>query len=147
VFDIEFTRDEAELQEDGSYGLWGRITLGDYAEEFLVPIGPWLRRDYERQWIEAARRLLGATARAGFFTDAFRAWWTMWREGERVYVHEELLVGGRMAGVTDFSVAPYELITGHRTHTEDGQAISEWEIRAGDVRDFVERRAGSYVPA
>jgi hypothetical protein len=141
VFDIDFTREEAELQEEGWYGLWGRITLADHTEDFLAPLGPWQRRDYERQWIEAARRLLGNGDRTAFFTDAFRFWWTMWREGERVYVHEEFLVGGRLTGVTDFTTTPYALIQDRATHTEDGQRISEWEISTGEVREFVERRA------
>jgi hypothetical protein len=147
VFDIKFTSGEAELQDEGWYGLWGRITLDDYAEDFLASVGPWQRGDYERQWIEAARRLLSGVGRAGFFTDAFRFWWTTWREGERVYVHEELLVGGRLSGVTDFTTAPYALVQDRATHTEEGQPISEWEVSASAVREFVERRAALYVPA
>ena len=46
MFHIEFIDDEPELQEDGWLGLWGRITLGEYEERFLAPVGYWSRADY-----------------------------------------------------------------------------------------------------
>ena len=140
MFDIAFSTDEPELQDEGWYGLWGRTTLGSHSERFLAPLGHWHRADYERQWIEAAQRLLETSDRTGFFTDAFRFWWTMWREGERVYVHEELL-GERLAGITDLSAVPYHLIEDRVTHTEVGEQVSEWELALSDLRAFVERRA------
>jgi len=42
---------------------------------------------------------------------------------------------------TDRILAHDVLIADRRTHTEEGQRISEWEIRAEDVREFVRRRA------
>jgi hypothetical protein len=147
VFDIEFIAEEPELQEEGWWGLWGRTTLGDYSERFLAPLDRWQRGDYERQWIEAAERLLHESDRTGFSTQAGRFWWTMWRQGERVYVHEELLTPERLATLTAFDGAPYALIEDRATRTEDGAPISEWELTVADVQAFVARRAGQYVPA
>jgi CdiI N-terminal domain len=102
MFDIAFTSDAPEQQPDGWVGLWGRTQLGACAEDFLAPLGPWQRADYERQWIEAARRLLGPASRAAFFTASFRFWWVLWREGEEVIAHEELLLPERLEGLTDW---------------------------------------------
>jgi CdiI N-terminal domain len=143
LFDIAFTTDTPEQQDGAGWvGLRGRATLGAYTEEFLAPLGPWTRADYEKQWVEAASRVLGPAARAAFFTAAFRFWWAMWREGEVIFVHEEFLTPERLAGVTEYSAAPYHLIEDRRTHSEDGKPISEWQISVGDVRSFVERQAG-----
>lgn len=146
MFDIRFTTVAPEPQEDGWDGLWGETVLGDYRERFLAPLGPWRREDYERQWIEAAGLLLGANARAGFFTVAFQFWWEMWREGERVFVHEALLTADRLEGVTDGTRAPYQVIGKRLTETEDGEQISEWELSAAEVRDFLARRGSGHIP-
>jgi len=137
VFNIEFITDAPELQEDGWLGLWGRITLGDYEERFLAPLGYWSRTDYERQWLEAARHLLGSADRTGFFTSPYRFWWTMWREGERVFVHEELITPERYAGPYDGTI-PLQIIEDRITQNEEGQQISEWEIPLQDIRAYVE---------
>jgi hypothetical protein len=142
LFDIAFITDTSEPQNDGGMNrLRGRTTLGAYTEEFLAPFGHWKRADYERQWVEAARRVLGPAGRAAFFTAAFRFWWAMWREGDVIFVHEELLTPERMAGVVDDGSVPYHLIENRRTHDEDGMPISEWQISAEDVRAFVKRHA------
>jgi CdiI N-terminal domain len=143
LFDIAFTTDKPEsLDEGGTDRQRGRTTLGEYTEEFVAPFGHWKRADYERQWVEAARRVLGPAGRAAFFTAAFRFWWAMWREGEVIFVHEELLTPERMAGVTDHGSVPYDLLENRCTHSDDGMPISEWQISAEDVRAFLKRQAG-----
>ncbi len=146
MFDITFLSDTPERQPEGWEGLWGRTQLGADAEDFLAPLGPWQRADYERQWIEAARRLLGPH-QAAFFTAAFRFWWGMWREGEEVVAHEEFLIPERLAGLTDWQAAPYQLIRNRRAFSKDGEPISEWRFAAVDIEGFVVRRGGQYVPA
>jgi hypothetical protein len=146
VFDIGFTASEPELQEDGWAGLWGRTILGDYSESFIAPVTLWSREAYEQHWIEAAQRVLGPLARSAFFTTAFRFWWTMWRDGERILVHEELLTPERIEGVTDFARAPYDLIGAYAAISDEGERISQWQISAEDMRGFLARRVGSYVP-
>jgi hypothetical protein len=140
MFDITFVSDEAERQPEGWECLPGRTTLGDCSEDFLAPLGPWRRSDYERQWIEAARRLLSPAARAGFFTVAFQFWWVLWREGEVVVAHEELLLPDRLAGLTDWQTAPYQLIGERRAISKDGEPISEWRVSVADIEDFLLRR-------
>jgi hypothetical protein len=93
VFDIGFLDAEPEAQEEGWLALRGRLVLGAYEEEFLAALEPWGRAEYERHWIEAARRIIdGQHDHTGFFTSAFQFFWVMWREGEDLLVHEKLLV-------------------------------------------------------
>jgi hypothetical protein len=146
MFDIAFICDEPEVQEEGWFGLWGEIVLGAYRERFLAPLDVWSRRDYERQWIEAANRLMTGDGRTAFVTVARQFWWTMWREQEAVFVHEEMLTPERYARSHGDRV-PYELIEDRRTVNEEGEPIAEWRVSIADIRDFVERRAGQYVPA
>jgi len=147
VFDIEFIADEPEYLDEGEdawVALRGRTTLGDYQEEFVASLGNWSRADYQRQWIEAARRLLGGTDRTGFFTSAFQFWWVMWREGDAVYVHEQLLVGDTLGSFDPAD--PYHQIAERETVSDDGTEISEWRLEIADIEDFLARRASTYVP-
>jgi hypothetical protein len=149
MFDIAFTTDTSERQNlDGVEwdGLRGRTTLCAYTEEFVAPLGRWGRPDYERQWVEAANRLLGPAARAGFFTTAFQFWWVMWREGEAIFLHEEFLTPDRLTRVSDYRAAPYHLIEDRRTHNDEGTRISEWQLTVADIRGFLERGSNGAKP-
>jgi hypothetical protein len=140
MFDITFVSDTAEQQPDGWAELPGRTELGSWVEQFLAPLDRWQRFDYERQWIEAAQRLLGPAARAGFFTSAFHLWWVMWREGEEVIVQEHLLTPEQLATITDWRVTPYQLIEDRCSVSEDGTPISEWFFNVVDIEGFLARR-------
>jgi hypothetical protein len=149
VFDIEFIGNEPEHLDEGEdawVALRGRTTLGDYQEEFLASLGHWSPADYQRQWIEAARRLLGGADRTGFFTSAFQFWWVMWRDGEMVYAREQLLVEDTLIAPFD-ATDLYRQIGRRASVSEDGNQISEWRLRVADIEAFVTRRAGTYVPA
>ncbi len=141
MFDIAFVSDEAEQQPEGWPGLWGRTQLGSWEERFLAPLDVWQRHDYERQWIEAAQRLLDPAARAAFFTVAFRRWWVMWREGEKVIVHEQLFTPERLATITNWRAVPYQLIEDRCSVSEDGTPISEWFLTVADIEGFLARRS------
>jgi hypothetical protein len=142
MFDIAFVSDAPEQSPEGWLELPGLTQLGSYVEGFLAPLGPWQRADYERHWVEAARRLLGPAGRAAFFTAAFRFWWVLWREGQEVIAHEELLIPRRLEGLTDWRAAPYHLIGERRATSKDGTPISEWRLRLADIENFLTRRGG-----
>jgi hypothetical protein len=142
MFDIEFTTTEPEQQDEGWYGLWGRVTLGTSVEDFLAPLSLWSREEYEQQWREAATRLLNGEERTAFFTSAFQFWWAMWQDEGDIRVHEEFLTAERLSvlGQTpDTSRAPYELLGEYRRTTEDGEAISEWRLSINDLERFLDQ--------
>ena len=128
MFDIAFLDAEPEVQEEGWLALRGRIVFGDFEEEFLAPLDPWSRPQYERQWIEAARRIVsGEFGSTAFVSSAFQFIWTMWLAGEEVLVQEKLLMKDTLIAPFDPS-DPYRQIGAHQSESEDGMRISEWRI-------------------
>jgi hypothetical protein len=145
AFDIRFISDRpeslAEFLGKGAWGLRGRITLGDYAEEFLALQGTWAREDYERHWLQAARLLLRGADRTAFFTSAYEFRWTLWRVGDRVYAQEHFLAVPGFPEPFDADDL-YTHIQDRRTRTEDGATISEWTVDLASIAAFVARAAG-----
>jgi hypothetical protein len=142
VFDIRFLNAPPEQREEGGLGLWGEVTLGEYRERFLAPLGLWPRERYEQQWREAAERLLQGAERTAFFTVALQFWWTMARSGQDVLVQEELITGERveqLGSALDPDIVPYELLRPISLETEDGERISTWRIAFTDVASFAAR--------
>ena len=97
--------------------------------------------------VEAARRLLAGLDRTGFFTQAHWVWWVLYREGEAVFAQEHILVPEALREPPYDPADPYRQIGDRVMIDEDGRRVSEWRLELGDVRDFVARRAGQYVPA
>lgn len=142
AFDIRFISDRTESLEEflgeGAWGLRGRITLGDYAEEFLALQGTWQRADYERHWLQAARRLLQGADRTAFFTSAFEFRWTLWRAGDRVYAQEHFLDAEGFPEPFDAGDL-YAHIQDRQTRTQEGTMISEWTLDLASIAEFVAR--------
>lgn len=143
MFDLAFTGDAPEWQDEGFPTLRGAIVIGDYTEDFLAPLGPWQRSDYERHWIEAGRRLVAGADRTAFITVAFQFWWPMWRDGDDVIVTEELLWFSRGAATFD-PIHPFDSISNWSALSEDGDPVSHWRCHVADVAGFIHRRGESY---
>lgn len=143
MFDIAFTSAPPEPLEEGGFGLWGELTLGREREGFLAPLALWQRVDYERQWAEAAARLLGGASTSAFVTVAWHSWWPMWRTGDRIRVQEQLLLGEFLAplGPTpDVHRTPYELLAPCPTDLSEGHRVSTWHVTLADIAAFAARR-------
>src|SRR5690242_12320334 len=120
MFKIEFTAAEPELQDEGWYGLWGRVMIGDHVEEFVASLSLWTREQYEQHWRDAAVRLVDGEERTAFFTNAFQFWWAMWEDEGDIRVQEELLLGDRLDSLGegwDISRVPYQLLQDYRRTT------------------------------
>ena len=142
MFDIRFLDAPPAQDEERGLSLWGEVTLGEYRERFLAPLGLWPRERYEQQWREAAERLVRGAERTAFFTVAWQFWWTMGRDGQDVLVQEELITGDRveqLGSEPDPDIAPYELLRPISLETEDGQRISTWRVTLSDVAAFAAR--------
>jgi len=143
MFDIAFIDDEPPyLDEEGWTGLGANIKLGDFSERFVAPIGLWQRVDYERQWIDGARRLIEGKRESAFVAEAGRLWWTAWRVGQQVLVQQRLLVDDSMARAwaADLQDLPYNLVGQRDTVSNDGEPLSEWKVTLPDLRAFVSRQ-------
>ena len=130
----------------------GAITLGDWTEEFLSPLGAWTPADYERAWVAAAERLMAGETRVGFLHHfghpeaGHHFCWQAWREGGRVYLQERLILTEHLnepfrADYPDVHVGPREQVS------IDGERISEWQVGLTDIEAYLRRRQTSPVPA
>ena len=143
IFDIGVIEDEAPyVDDDGWTGVWARIALGEFDERFIARVAAWQLADYEGQWLDGARRLIDGARESCFVADAGRLWWTAWREGQIVLVQQRLLVEHTMvpARNADAASLPYELVGPRRTHSEQNEPYSEWQVTIGDLVAFVGRR-------
>jgi len=153
VFDLCFLGLDPEPQdgdpecgEPDWHALRGRIVLGEFEEEFLAALGPWTQRHYERQWMQAARRVVEqGHNHTGFFTSAFQFFWTAWLEGEILIFQQKLLLEDTLLAPFD-PADPYPQV-GERTTESDGDRISEWRVSLTDVKEFVSRHARAYDAA
>lgn len=142
MFNLEFLSGP-ERGESGTFA-WGRITLGSVQEEFQAPLQTWTAADYERQWLQAAARLTGGALSAVFVTHtvhpkaAYHIGWPAWREDDRVYVQERLFLSEQLPG--PFEADRAETYVGTRAEvSEEGNPISQWQVRLSDVAAYVER--------
>jgi hypothetical protein len=142
MFDISFADEPPERLEAGGVGLWGRLQLGAEREAFIAPLALWNRADYERQWTEAAERLLDGKPTTAFVTEAWHMWWPMWREGDQLRIHEQLLLGlmvDRVGLRLDLHRTPYELIATHAVDLSNGDHPSCWTVSMSDMAAFAIR--------
>jgi len=149
MFDLAFLPERPlHVDEEGWRGRWGLSVLGDFEETFIAPIEWWQPGDYERQWILGARRLLDGAGASAFAVEAGRLWWTAWRDGAEVVIQQRLLLAEEMAPAwtARADAIPYELVGQRVTHTEEGDAVSEWRVALLDIQNFEARRASTYIP-
>ena len=144
MFDISFVADQPEHMEGGHQVLLGRTVLGGFSEEFLASLEVWSPSDYEAHWLDAATRLMRGEQRTGFWTSAFQFWWIMWRDGDLIYVREQILVGEGLSASFD-PKDPYSHIGPRQTDHAVGETPSEWLLRIDDVAAFIARR-GPHLP-
>lgn len=108
MFDISFTGETVDY-EDGILHL-GLITLGEVTEGFTASFSFWTQGDYQRQWLEATRRLLEPGSHSAFITCMydpetanFINWWPVWRVDSLVVFQEQLLFIGAEEGSENYS--------------------------------------------
>ena len=143
MFDIELLG-PPEGEGERLYS-WGRLTLGQFQEEFQAPLYDWAPGDYVAHWLESAQRLIRGAPVAVFLTHmmrpdaAYHLGWPAWREGDRVVVQERLFQREHLNG--DFDPEFPEVHVGERQETSiEGARISQWTVGLRDIVGFVERR-------
>lgn len=129
--------------------LRGRITLGDFSEEFESSLSYWAQADYEQQWLEAARRIKAGQTKSAFIVDMYNPsktpfimWWPIWRRDNTILVQNQLLLFRNLT-VAYESTNPYIHIGERTTKNENGEAISEWQLTLKDIQDFITSRSAT----
>jgi hypothetical protein len=132
--------------------IWGRIRLGEFQDEFQVPLYDWGPGDYVAQWLEAAERLVAGEPAVVFLTHMvhptapYHMGWPAWREGDQVLVQERLFVAEQLAGPFD-PEHPEVHLGPRREVSDEGIRVSQWAVTLRDVTAFMERRRRSSLPA
>ncbi len=138
MFNIGFVRDP---KKKPGYKL-GYMMLDSSKEGFYSSITYWDTAQYEKHWHDAITRLVNGAECSALITDMPPPsptgyaidWWPMWREGDNVYVQEQLIIQSELKEVFDPS-NPYVHIDPHITELESGDRPSEWIV---PLQDFVE---------
>ena len=149
IFDIRLTSEALEEHDECAPAVYGTIRLGDFVETFLAFLSDWSVEDYQRQWEEAAIRLVDGKTTSAFVT-SFESpsrsnhfeWWPCYLLGDMVHFQNQLKFYEQ---VPDFDIDKlYEFIGKRRTLSEDGVSpISEWQVPLSCVRRFLEKISAS----
>ncbi len=142
MFNLKFIFNGKFSSERNEEVALGEISLRNFTENFQSSLSFWRIEDYEKQWIEAAKRIFEFN-RTAFITDLgnpkisnFVTWWKAWRIDEQIFVQNQLSFLKEISGLFDLN-NPYEFIGDRATETEDGEIISEWEVSVQDIKNFL----------
>jgi len=149
VFDIKLLTGHPvpeEYLESGDIACYGEITLGSFHERFQSTLFFWSISDYRKQWVHAIERIINADNSTSALITELRdpvladevigRWWVLYREGENVYVQNQLIFRKYLTG--EFNpLDPYAHIPKRETETDEGDKISEWEVKLHDMREFL----------
>jgi len=154
MFDIYLT--EELVTEPVSEGrpdveaLYGKIRIGEFQETFIASLFFWSRTQYEQHWRTALERIIAGATQSALITsyaeppanvtgDDYLVWWPLYREGDLVYVHNQLLFFRQLS--RPFSVEhPWESIGERETVDDEGAQISEWITSVQSIRDCLARK-------
>jgi hypothetical protein len=124
---------------------FGEVCIGSFRERFLSDVTFWRRADYEKQWASAASSILSGD-KTGLIVSLpdpssanFVRWWAMYREGEVVFLQEQICFLDELSEKFDPDMV-YKFVRSRETTSEDGQAISEWSTTVSAVRGFLDRQ-------
>ncbi len=110
----------------------GRVTIGDYEEDFYSPIDAWTCKDYEEQWREAFLRLqagLDSCFVVAVHPPAIAAFiecWFFWRIPVEYRIQNQFFFPHRSGDVDPKN--PYDAIWPYQNYTEDGDRIYDWSL-------------------
>jgi hypothetical protein len=121
----------------------GTIAIGDHWERFTASHGVWDRSRYERQWREAADRVLAGNP--GCFVidmpegeaDYRGECWIAWPEGDVAVVQNQLLIGWAVDRDDPHAFLPAVPLR----VTEEGHRVSTWRVTLADVAAWRQRQA------
>jgi CdiI N-terminal domain len=120
----------------------GELTMGQSTEGFYSSLYQWSTQNYEKQWSDAIRVLLGGALKAALIVEYLSPdvasqleWWAMYREGEVVYFQHQLVFYRQLTN--PFSLdAPFASLRDRQTINQEGQQISEWSVSLSEIEQF-----------
>lgn len=130
------------VDEEGRHYAVGGIELGAESDTFSAGLDVWSQRDYEAQWRQGIARLAAGEPSSALVTSyggpdaGFHLMWPMWRVGNQVVFHEQLVPG---EAITEPDVAAhfYAAVGERAAQSDDGQPVPEWTVPLSDVLSFL----------
>lgn len=125
-------------------GAPGLLVIGESKEGFCSSLYHWSKEQYESQWQRAIHVLLNESSKAALIVEysgpsaaSHLEWWAMYREGEMVYLQDQLLLYSQLR--EPFSIdAPFASLRDRETVNAEGRQISEWSVSLPEIRQFAD---------
>jgi hypothetical protein len=143
-FSIQFLDEPLRYPFDDANtpGAPGLLVMGESKEGFCSTLYQWSKQQYESQWERAIDVLLNESLKAALIVEyigpdagSHLEWWAMYREGETVYLQDQLLFYSQLS--EPFSLdAPFESLRDRETINAEGQKISEWSVSLQEIKRF-----------
>lgn len=136
----------SEIPEAESKFAKGYINFGVKRNEwFISTFYLWSVQDYEIHWREAVKRIVDGEDSSALIIsvaeltpDDYVHWWPMWRFGETIKFHEQLLFLSELSEPFD-PANPYVHVGEYYNEVdEDGHRVSEWEVSVSDMAAFLD---------
>ena len=142
AFDIKFVGDAFE--DDGMRRQQVSLMIGAFEESMDADMTHWTFGDYQDQWANELRKVIGESARGALITSlpdpnlAFRvSTWPMWREGDEIFFQSRLV--GMLEPDSLFHIdCLADYVCERKSINEDGILISQWSIPVRDVIAFLD---------
>lgn len=120
------------------YGVRGEIIIDDFIEHFDAPLDWWSVDDYKQQWKEGLKRLLDHDTSCLVVTindpncRKFIEWWPLYKIDNKIHIQNHIIIEDiyeeRIGGKPFTRETCYDFIPRYRSHTDEGNKISEWVI-------------------
>lgn len=145
AFAIRFLPESCQVIEHDSMEATGEIVLGEFRELFIASLSFWTKAEYETHWREALNRMIKNVSPSSLITTMydpavanFIFWWPMYRQGDEIVVHNQMLLLMEFEERLDPN-NPYSFIPEYESVNEDGQKVSEWKISVEEISKFLEQ--------
>ena len=143
MFDIHLTNDIVTELESNILAVYGKITAGDLAEIFIASLVIWDAEKYESQWRTAVERVVAGESKSALVVSyadpsiaEFLIWWLLYREGDSVYLQNQMLFFDRLKEPW-YPGDLQRYVPDRRTVNESGIALSEWVVALQDFREWL----------
>jgi CdiI N-terminal domain len=114
--------------------VWGRITINDFTERFIMPLEYWSIENYEKQWREGLDKIKiqDKSCLVASVQDPKKApwinWWVLYKKERTVFIRNQILFSKLYkAQIGDGLFTPdtcYDYIHERRSK----QGVSEWKV-------------------
>ena len=146
-FKIEVISKRAE-KIDGLVSYWGRITIGNFSERFVLSVDSWSLNDYKQQWADGLELIKSnyvsclVVLAQNLRTNPLIEMWTLYKERKTVFIQNQLFNReiirelNLSVDLSNFDTKmAYQLVaaTPRETLTEEGEKISEWNVDISEI--------------